>query len=82
MLRSDQWFPRWSPISVHFDAPIQPAGSDFAAVLQLRDQARAAILRHCGEPDLGGLAKPAAPPRDARPDVDLPQAEARSVALN
>ncbi len=24
MLRSDQWFPRWSPISVHLDMPIGP----------------------------------------------------------
>ena len=62
MLRSDQWFPRWSPISVHFDAPIEPRGSDFTAVLQLRDDARAAILRLCGEPDLRGLAKPMPPP--------------------
>jgi 1-acyl-sn-glycerol-3-phosphate acyltransferase len=65
MLRSDQWFPRRCPISVHFDAPIEPAGSDFAAALQLRDAARAAVLRYCGEPDLGGLVKPLPPPRAA-----------------
>jgi len=58
MLRSDQWFPRWTPVSVHLDAPIRPVGADFAAVVALRDQVRAVILRHCGEPDLGGLAKP------------------------
>ncbi|HUI94738.1 MAG TPA: AMP-binding protein [Xanthobacteraceae bacterium] len=58
MLRSDQWFPRWSPISVHLDAAIPSTGSDFAAVLRLRDDVRSVVLRHCGEPDLGGLAKP------------------------
>jgi 1-acyl-sn-glycerol-3-phosphate acyltransferase len=58
MLRSDQWLPRRSQINLHVDAPIQPTGSDFAAVVQLRDNVRAIVLRHCGEPDLGGLAKP------------------------
>ena len=27
-------------------------GSDWAATLKLRDGVRAAILKHCGEPDL------------------------------
>jgi 1-acyl-sn-glycerol-3-phosphate acyltransferase len=62
MLRGDQWFPRWAPISVYLDDPVPPAGTDFASVLQLRDRVRAAILTRCGEPDLGGLAKPAPPP--------------------
>jgi 1-acyl-sn-glycerol-3-phosphate acyltransferase len=61
MLRSDQWFPRWSAIQVHFDAPVRPAGADFPAVVRLREEVRAVILRHCGEPDLGGLAKPLPP---------------------
>jgi 1-acyl-sn-glycerol-3-phosphate acyltransferase len=65
LLRSDQWFPRWTPVGVHFDAPVQPTGTDFGAVVQLRDEVRTAVLRHCGEPDLAGLAKPAAP-TDAR----------------
>ena len=52
MLRGDQWFPRHGAISVEFAEPIQPAGADFAAAVQLRDAARAAILTRCGEPDL------------------------------
>ncbi len=61
MLRSDQWFPRHASISVHVDEPIPPYGTDFASLLRLRDRVRSVILRHCGEPDLAELAKPAAP---------------------
>ena len=69
VLRSDQWFPRWSPISVAISDPIQPSGTDLASVVQLRDTVRAVILAGCGEPDLGELIKPVAPlhhggPRD------------------
>ncbi len=63
MLRSDQWFPRRTPLSVTIGAPIIPAGKDFAAVLQLRDEARKVVLAGCGEPDLGELVKPPAPLR-------------------
>ncbi len=58
MLRANQWFPRWSPIRVSFADPILPTGTDFAAVVQLRDAVRAVILAACGEPDLGELIKP------------------------
>jgi 1-acyl-sn-glycerol-3-phosphate acyltransferase len=58
MLRADQWFPRWSPISAYIGEPVQPSGTDFTSVLQLRSKVRDVTLRHCGEPDLGGLAKP------------------------
>jgi acyl carrier protein len=58
MLRSDQWFPRWTPLSVTIGSPIIPAGKDFAAVLRLRDEARKVVLAGCGEPDLGELVKP------------------------
>jgi len=61
MLRGDQWFPRWSAINVHFDEPITPTGSDFTAIVQLRDRVRAAVLPHCGEPDLGSLERPELP---------------------
>ena len=64
MLRSDQWFPRWSPISVTIEDPIEPRGTDFADVVQLRDAVRSVILAGCGEPDLGELIKPARPLRD------------------
>jgi 1-acyl-sn-glycerol-3-phosphate acyltransferase len=61
MLRSDQWFPRWTPLSVTIGNPIVPAGKDFASVLRLRDEARQAVLAGCGEPDLGELVKPPHP---------------------
>ena len=35
------------------EQPIQPTGTDFTAMLALRDAARAAMLKHVGEPDLG-----------------------------
>jgi acyl carrier protein len=57
MLRSDQWFPRWTPVAVHFRQAIKPKGSDFASVVHLRDDVRTEIAARCGEPDLGGLAK-------------------------
>jgi 1-acyl-sn-glycerol-3-phosphate acyltransferase len=61
MLRGGQWLPRRSRIAIEIAEPIQPAGTDFSAVLKLRDQARAAMLERCGEPDLGVLIKP--PPK-------------------
>jgi acyl carrier protein len=62
LLRGDQWFPRRTPISVVIEAPIAPGGTDFSAMLAVRDRARAAMLRNCGEPDLGQLEKPLPPP--------------------
>jgi 1-acyl-sn-glycerol-3-phosphate acyltransferase len=61
MLRSDQWFPRWSPISVTIERPIEPTGTEFGDVVQLRDAARSVILAGCGEPDVGELIKPPKP---------------------
>jgi 1-acyl-sn-glycerol-3-phosphate acyltransferase len=58
MLRGEQWFPRWSPISVSIADPIELSGTDFASVVRLRDAVRAVILVGCGEPDLGELFKP------------------------
>ncbi|MGO9943062.1 MAG: 1-acyl-sn-glycerol-3-phosphate acyltransferase [Rhodoblastus sp.] len=58
MLRSDQWFPRWTPLSVQIESAIKPSGTDFASLAQLRDAVRDVVLAHCGEPDLGQLAKP------------------------
>ncbi|MFI5013519.1 MAG: AMP-binding protein [Hyphomicrobiales bacterium] len=57
MLRCDQWFPRWAPISVEIAEPILPSGTDFVSVSRLRDQVRDAVLARCGEPDLGELVK-------------------------
>jgi len=61
MLRGDQWFPRWSPISVSIAEPIQPSGSDLASLVRLRDSVRTVVLAGCGEPDLGELIKPTQP---------------------
>ena len=60
MLRSDQWFPRWTPLRIEIGDAIKPSGTDFASLLRLRDSVRRVILAHCGEPDLGELMKPAA----------------------
>jgi 1-acyl-sn-glycerol-3-phosphate acyltransferase len=63
LLRGGSWFPRRGPVTVAVAAPLEtpaPAtggGEDaWSAAVALRDAARAAILRSCGEPDL------AAPP--------------------
>lgn len=61
MLRSDQWFPRWSPISVIIERPIDPKGTELGDIVQMRDAARSVILAGCGEPDLGELIKPPKP---------------------
>jgi len=61
MLRGDQWLPRRTPVMIDVAAPIRPTGTDFTAVLKLRDAAREAILARVGEPDLGILIKPPAP---------------------
>lgn len=59
MLRSDQWFPRYAPISVTIEQPVMPSGKDFASVVRLRDEVRRIILAGCEEPDLDELIKPA-----------------------
>jgi 1-acyl-sn-glycerol-3-phosphate acyltransferase len=59
MLRSNQWYPRWAPISVDIGDAIAPVGTDLASVARLRDAAREVILARCGEPDLGELLKAA-----------------------
>jgi len=53
ILRDGQWLLRRGRMSVTFSAPIAPSGSDWSAAIQLRDAARAEILRLSGEPDLG-----------------------------
>jgi 1-acyl-sn-glycerol-3-phosphate acyltransferase len=54
IMRDGQWLPRRLPVSAIVGAPLtQPTGEDaLAAAAQLRDKARAQVLRHCGEPDL------------------------------
>jgi 1-acyl-sn-glycerol-3-phosphate acyltransferase len=63
MLRGEQWFPRWTPVSIRIEDAINPPGTNFASLLQLRDAVRKVVLAHCEEPDLGELAKPF-PPAD------------------
>ncbi|MGJ5074210.1 AMP-binding protein [Bradyrhizobium oligotrophicum] len=58
MLRSDQWFPRYSAVSIEIGDPIQPGGIDFQSIIRLRDQVRQWMLARCGEPDLEELVKP------------------------
>ncbi len=60
VLRSDQWFPRWSAISVQIEEAVAPGESDFLSVVRLRDTVREAILKRCGQPDLAELVKPEA----------------------
>lgn len=52
ILRGGQWFPRPGRISVHINKPIEGEGDGMTAAIALRDRAREAILRDCGEPDL------------------------------
>jgi len=51
-LRDEQWLFSRSRISVTISPPIEPKGTDWDAAIQLRDAARAEILRVSGEPDL------------------------------
>ena len=62
MLRGEQWFPRWTPLSIQIEVAVKPSGTDFASLLHLRDSVRRVILAYCDEPDLGELVKPAASP--------------------
>jgi 1-acyl-sn-glycerol-3-phosphate acyltransferase len=52
ILRNGSWLPHRGIIAVTVSAPIVPEGTDWGAALQLRNAARAEILRQCGEPDL------------------------------
>ena len=70
MLRSGQWFPRWSPVSVQIEEAVRPAGTDFASLLQLRDSVRKIVLAHCGEPDIAELVKPELQPATREEGVD------------
>lgn len=58
VLRDGSLWPRRSPVRIHFGAPVQPSGTDWAEAVRLRDAARLSIGAHCGEPVLAGLAIP------------------------
>ena len=51
ILRGEQWFPRRGTVQIHVGAAIHPRGGDFTEAVRLRDAARSAILKRCGEPD-------------------------------
>lgn len=52
-LRDETWLPRRRALAVHVGPPLQAADGSWEAMLRLRDEARAWIAAHCGEPDLG-----------------------------
>lgn len=58
ILRPDTWFPFRGAVMLTIGKEIQPRGTDLAAAGRLREEAFAAVLRHCGEPALesGGRA--------------------------
>jgi 1-acyl-sn-glycerol-3-phosphate acyltransferase len=56
ILRDGNWLPKHGAVTVTITRPIAPPadiGDTFAAAIKLRDEARAQILPHCGEPDFG-----------------------------
>ncbi|MBS0337549.1 MAG: AMP-binding protein [Proteobacteria bacterium] len=57
VLRDGTWYLRRGAVSVTIGAPVTAEGRDWAAAIKLRDAVRAAILRSCGEPDLGAHAR-------------------------
>jgi 1-acyl-sn-glycerol-3-phosphate acyltransferase len=52
VLRAEHWLLRPGSVWVTASAPVRTEGTGWMAALRVRDMARAAILRHCGEPDL------------------------------
>lgn len=53
MVRPGSRFPRRGSAHVAFGDPLRPAGTGWQTALAVRDQARAAVVMLCGEPDLG-----------------------------
>ncbi|EIF51343.1 AMP-binding protein [Sulfurovum sp. AR] len=59
ILRDTSWFPHHSPVHIEIGKPIDPEKirskaevKEWDVAIELRDQSREFILRHCGEPDL------------------------------
>ncbi|HEY5896773.1 MAG TPA: AMP-binding protein [Burkholderiales bacterium] len=55
VLRDERWYLRRAPITVTISEPVAPQGGDWNAAVRMRDQVRAQILKHCGEPDLAAV---------------------------
>jgi len=62
VMRGDWGIPRPGPIHLWIGPPVLPRGTDWSAVLALRDEVYETILAHCGEPRLdsvvGGPERP------------------------
>ena len=54
LLRSGSWFPHRGEVQIRLTGALHADGSDWDARLRLRNRVRAAILEHCGEPDMAG----------------------------
>jgi 1-acyl-sn-glycerol-3-phosphate acyltransferase len=52
VLRDGTWLPRPGAIRLWVGSPMRPAGSDWKAIVALREQVADAIASHCGEPRL------------------------------
>jgi LemA protein len=57
-LRAVESFTQLQTTLGQIEEAIQPSGTDFASLVQLRDAVRKVILRHCDEPDIAELVKP------------------------
>jgi 1-acyl-sn-glycerol-3-phosphate acyltransferase len=61
VLRDGTWIPRPGPVRAWIGPPLRPRGTDWRAVVDLRDRAAEVIAAHCGEPRLdlvfGGPAR-------------------------
>jgi acyl carrier protein len=56
ILPDGTWLPRHGAITVTIGKPVMPpadVADSFTAAIRMRDEARAQILPHCGEPDFG-----------------------------
>ncbi len=51
MLREGSWLPRRTPVELEVGATLAASGADWATAIRLRDEARAEMLRLCGEAD-------------------------------
>lgn len=60
-LRGESWHPHPGRVNVWVGFPIPSNGQDLTDLVALRDEARAAILTHCGEADLAGQVSIALP---------------------
>jgi 1-acyl-sn-glycerol-3-phosphate acyltransferase len=58
ILRSDVWFAHRGAVSVDITEPLAAEGTDWHAMVRLRDRVREAMLARLGEPDLAHVAAP------------------------